>query len=245
MLGTVLRVALVPLTWLGRALGGLAGLFVEAMGDARAALNGGLAALGTLILNWSPLGMFYRALAGVLSLFGVELPAKFSEFGGHLIDGLVGGISSGLGKVKDAISNMANSTVGWFKEKLDIHSPSRVFAQLGGFVGEGAALGMQGEQQRVAKAALGLATVAVASFGTPALAKPMPPLVQATVPIDRRAPLAAPSAASSPAAPASPIVINIYPQAGQDPHAIARAVEAALDRRERAKQSRIGSRLSD
>lgn len=245
VLGTVLRVALVPLTWLGRALGGLAGLFVEAMGDARAALNGGLAALGTLILNWSPLGMFYRALAGVLSLFGVELPAKFSEFGGHLIDGLVGGISSGLGKVKDAISNMANSTVGWFKEKLGIHSPSRVFAQLGGFVGEGAALGMQGEQQRIAKAALGLATVAVASFGTPALAKPMPPLVQATVPIDRRAPLAAPSAASSPAAPASPIVINIYPQAGQDPHAIARAVEAALDRRERAKQSRIGSRLSD
>ncbi|NVH69966.1 hypothetical protein G4D37_28010, partial [Burkholderia pseudomallei] len=77
------------------------------------------------------------------------------------------------------------------------------------------------EQQRIAKAALGLATVAVASFGTPALAKPMPPLVQATVPIDRRAPLAAPSAASSPAAPASPIVINIYPQAGQDPHAIA------------------------
>lgn len=245
VLGTVLRVALVPLTWLGRALGGLAGLFVEAMGDARAALNGGLAALGTLILNWSPLGMFYRALAGVLSLFGVELPAKFSEFGGHLIDGLVGGISSGLGKVKDAISNMANSTVGWFKEKLGIHSPSRVFAQLGGFVGEGAALGMQGEQQRVAKAALGLATVAVASFGTPALAKPMPPLVQATVPIDRRAPLAAPSAASSPAAQASPIVINVYPQAGQDPHAIARAVEAALDRRERAKQSRIGSRLSD
>ncbi|AOJ11683.1 phage tail tape measure protein [Burkholderia mayonis] len=245
VLGVVLRTALAPLAWLGRALGGLAGLFVEAMGDARAALNGGLTALGALILNWSPLGMFYRVFAGVLSLFGVELPAKFTEFGGHLVDGLVGGISSGLGKVKDAISNMANSTVGWFKEKLGIHSPSRVFAALGGFVGEGAALGMQGEQRRVAKAALGLATAAVASFGTPALATPTTPLVQPTVPIDRRAPLAAATAAPSAAAPASPIVINIYPQAGQDPHAIARAVEAALDRRERAKQSRIGSRLSD
>ncbi|KVD81689.1 hypothetical protein WS62_24205 [Burkholderia sp. ABCPW 14] len=245
VLGVVLRAALAPLTWLGRAIGGLAGLFVEAMGDARAALNGGLTALGALILNWSPLGMFYRAFAGVLSLFGVELPSKFTEFGGHLVDGLVGGISSGLGKVKDAISNMANSTVGWFKEKLGIHSPSRVFAALGGFVGEGAALGMQGEQQRVAKAALGLATAAVASFGTPALAMPTPALVQPTVPIDRRAPLAAATAAPSAAVTASPIVINIYPQAGQDPHAIARAVEAALDRRERAKQSRIGSRLSD
>ncbi|SUW59080.1 Phage-related protein [Burkholderia oklahomensis] len=245
VLGAVLRAAFTPLTWLGRALGGLAGLFVEAMGDARAAMSGGLAALGALILNWSPLGMFYRAFAGVLSLFGVELPAKFTEFGGHLVDGLVGGISSGLGKVKDAISNMANSTVGWFKEKLGIHSPSRVFAALGGFVGEGAALGMQGEQRRVAKAALGLATAAVMSFGTPALAIPTPPLVQSTVPIDRRAPLAAASTTPSAAASASPITINIYAQAGQDPHAIARAVEAALDRRERAKQSRIGSRLSD
>ncbi len=245
VLGAVLRAAFTPLTWLGRALGGLAGLFVEAMGDARAAMSGGLAALGALILNWSPLGMFYRAFAGVLSLFGVELPAKFTEFGGHLVDGLVGGISSGLGKVKDAISNMANSTVGWFKEKLGIHSPSRVFAVLGGFVGEGAALGMQGEQRRVAKAALSLATAAVASFGTPALATPTPPLVQSTMPIDRRAPLAAASATPSAAASASPITINIYAQAGQDPHAIARAIEAALDRRERAKQSRIGSRLSD
>ncbi|APD36810.1 hypothetical protein [Burkholderia pseudomallei] len=245
VLGAVLRAAFTPLTWLGRALGGLAGLFVEAMGDARAAMSGGLAALGALILNWSPLGMFYRAFAGVLSLFGVELPAKFTEFGGHLVDGLVGGISSGLGKVKDAISNMANSTVGWFKEKLGIHSPSRVFAALGGFVGEGAALGMQGEQRRVAKAALGLATAAVMSFGTPALAAPTTPLVRSTVPIDRRAPLAVASATPSAAASASPITINIYAQAGQDPHAIARAVEAALDRRERAKQSRIGSRLSD
>ncbi|TBW67190.1 hypothetical protein EZV77_01915, partial [Burkholderia thailandensis] len=73
------------------------------------------------------------------------------------------------------------------------------------------------------------------------------PLVQSTVPIDRRPPVAAaPASRAAPAhGPASPIVINIYPQAGQDPHAIAREVEAALDRRERAKQSRIGSRLSD
>ncbi|MCV9974095.1 hypothetical protein OIV49_32100, partial [Burkholderia pseudomallei] len=95
------------------------------------------------------------------------------------------------------------------------------------------------------KAELGPATAAVASCGTPPVARPTPPLVQPTVPIDRRGPLAAATAASSAATPASPIVINIYPQAGQDPHAIARAVEAALDRRERAKQSRIGSRLSD
>ncbi|CAJ7079132.1 phage-encoded membrane protein [Burkholderia pseudomallei] len=189
-------------------------------------------------------------LASIGDWFG-DIGARFTEIGGHLIDGFVNGIKNGFGAVKDTISSVADSTVAWFKDKLGIHSPSRVFATLGGFVSEGAAVGIESEQRRVANAALHLATVAVASFGAPVLAasatlaKPTAPLVQPTVPIDRRAPLAAPSAASSPAAQASPIVINIYPQAGQDPHAIARAVEAALDRRERAKQSRIGSRLSD
>ncbi|AOJ83743.1 hypothetical protein WT60_24315 [Burkholderia sp. MSMB617WGS] len=189
-------------------------------------------------------------LVSIGDWFG-DIGARFTEIGGHLIDGLVNGIKNGLGNVKDTISSVADSTVAWFKEKLGIHSPSRVFATLGGFVSEGAAVGMESEQRRVANAALGLATAVVASFGSPvlaagaALAKPIAPLVQPTVPIDRRAPLAAATAASSAATPASPIVINIYPQAGQDPHAIARAVEAALDRRERAKQSRIGSRLSD
>lgn len=209
-------------------------------------LKGAFGAAGDWIKSkWDTTVEWMKSKLGSIGDWFGNIGSRFTEIGGHLVDGLVGGISSGLGKVKDAISNMANSTVGWFKEKLGIHSPSRVFAALGGFVGEGAALGMQGEQGRVAKAALGLATAAVASFGTPALATPTPPLVQATVPIDRRAPLAAASAAPSAAAPASPITINIYAQAGQDPHAIARAVEAALDRRERAKQSRIGSRLSD
>ncbi|WP_412766565.1 phage tail tape measure protein [Burkholderia pseudomallei] len=189
-------------------------------------------------------------LASIGDWFG-DIGARFTEIGGHLIDGLVNGIKNSLGTVKDTISSVADSTVAWFKEKLGIHSPSRVFATLGGFVSEGAAVGIESEQRRVANAALHLATAAVASFGAPvlaasaALAKPTAPLVQPTVPIDRRAPLAAATAAPSAAVTASPIVINIYPQAGQDPHAIARAVEAALDRRERAKQSRIGSRLSD
>ncbi|WP_028201172.1 hypothetical protein [Burkholderia pseudomallei] len=209
-------------------------------------IKGAFGAAGDWIKSkWDTTVEWMKSKLGSIGDWFGNIGSRFTEIGGHLVDGLVGGISSGLGKVKDAISNMANSTVGWFKEKLGIHSPSRVFAALGGFVGEGAALGMQGEQGRVAKAALGLATAAVASFGTPALATPTPPLVQATVPIDRRAPLAAASAARSAAAPASPITINIYAQAGQDPHAIARAVEAALDRRERAQQSRIGSRLSD
>ncbi|AHI66587.1 phage tail tape measure protein [Burkholderia thailandensis] len=244
------------LTWVNEKISGIGDSIQTALDDA-----------GRAILDWSPLDLFDSVFAGVLSWFGIELPGRFSELGANLVQGLANGITNSLGAVKDAITGVGDSTIGWFKEKLGIHSPSRVFAELGGFVGEGAAVGMEGAQRRVARAALGLATAAIASFGAPALAKTpaalirpavaldrppalvarSAPLVQSTVPIDRRPPVAAaPASRAAPAhGPASPIVINIYPQAGQDPHAIAREVEAALDRRERAKQSRIGSRLSD
>ncbi|MEI7294447.1 hypothetical protein WCQ02_20085 [Paraburkholderia tropica] len=195
------------------------------------------------------------AIGGALSFFA-GLPAQFATFGSNIISGLVNGLTNGLGTVKDAIVNVASSTVAWFKEKLGIHSPSRVFGELGGFISQGAAIGMEGEQGRIAKAAVGLATVATTAFGAPAFANGVGmantvgvPLVRATTPIDRRAPITAASggagATVAAAAGPSPIVINIYPQAGDDPQSIARAVSAELDRRERMKRSRATSSLSD
>ncbi|MDR5883622.1 hypothetical protein [Caballeronia sp. LZ032] len=182
---------------------------------------------------------FIRAKFAEFTGWFSSMPAQFSAIGSNIIGGLVNGITGGLGTVKDAIVNVASSTVGWFKEKLGIHSPSRVFGELGGFISQGAALGMEDEQGRVARAAVGLAGVAANSFGTGALVRP-------TVPIDRRGPLSStPAAASAAAAASTPAIINIYPQAGMDAQAIARAVAAELDRRDRAKQSRISSSLSD
>ncbi|MEX4004926.1 phage tail tape measure protein [Paraburkholderia sp. EG285A] len=210
-------------------------------------------ALGAYLIYqyWEPIKAFFGGLwdgvratfAGAVTWFST-LPATFAAFGSNIIGGLVNGITGGLGTVKDAIVNVASSTVGWFKEKLGIHSPSRVFAELGGFMSEGAAIGMEGGQGRIAKAAAGMATVAAVTFGAPGLAGASP-LVRPTVPIDTRAPLANQPAAAAAASATAPIVINIYPQAGADPQAIARAVAAELDRRESAKRSRIGSSLSD
>ncbi|WP_028217411.1 phage tail tape measure protein [Paraburkholderia oxyphila] len=234
--------------------------------EIRAAFAGGIGSIAALFVNWSPLGLLYQAFSGAMAMLGIDLPAKFTELGAHLISGLVNGITSGLGTVKDAIVNVASSTVAWFKEKLGIHSPSRVFAELGGFVAQGAAIGMEGEQGRITRAAVAMATVATTAFGVPAFAKgasaatvplmrpqeaaAVPnvatvPLVRPTVPIDTRAPLTASPAAAAVASSPAPITINIYPQAGDDPKAIARAVAAELDRRDRAQRSRAGSRLTD
>jgi TP901 family phage tail tape measure protein len=183
------------------------------------------------------------------------IAARSVELGANLISGLVNGIKSGLGLVKDTITNVADSTVTWFKEKLGIHSPSRVFSVLGGFVSQGAAIGMEDEQGRVARAAAALATVATVSFGSPALAAGAQlaqaartaavPLVRPSVPIDRRAPLTASPAPANVTTAASPITIHIHPPAGSDAAEIGRMVRAELERAKRAEQSRQGSRLSD
>lgn len=202
---------------------------------------------------WEPITGFFGSLwDGIRATFSTAaswfgtLPATFAGFGSNIVSGLINGITGGLGAVKDAIVNVASSTVAWFKEKLGIHSPSRVFGELGGFIGQGAAIGMEGEQGRVAKAATGLAIVAATSFGASGAVGAAAPLVRPSVALDTRAPLsAAPGAGNPPAGALSSITINIYPAAGSDPTAIAHAVRAELDRRERSKQARIGARLSD
>ncbi|WP_175654766.1 hypothetical protein [Burkholderia ambifaria] len=83
---------------------------------------------------------------------------------------------------------------------------------------------------------------AVTAFGTPAFG--MPALTLPTT--SRSAPASRLGEAAAAVGPVpAKIEINIHPQPGMDPQAIARAVAAAFDRRERAKRARTGSRLSD
>ncbi|HDR8929197.1 TPA: phage tail tape measure protein [Burkholderia vietnamiensis] len=211
------------------------------------AFAGGLAGIGALVLNWSPLGLFYQSFAAVLQWFGIDMPSKFSEFGANLIAGLVNGITSGLGAVQAAITNVASSTVGWFKEKLGIHSPSRVFGELGGFITQGAALGMEGEQGRIAKAAVGLAKLAATSFGAPGAQAAGMAAGGPGVTIDTRPGLQARQAAGNAAGGASPAggeqyVFNIT---GADPKEIASQVRQVIEQIERKKASRVSSRLTD
>ncbi|WP_175784508.1 hypothetical protein [Burkholderia ambifaria] len=223
------------------------GFFVEFWVDAKAAFSGGIGAIGAFILNWSPLGLFYRAFAAVMSWFGVEMPAKFTQFGADIIAGLVSGISDAFPSVKGVISLLGDSAVGWFKEKLGIHSPSRVFDMLGGFIGQGAAQGIEGERANVAAAVGRLAGTASMVFGAltgSAIASPvsMRPL------IDTRPPLSAAAPAESAAAAgggSSTFEIHIHVGQGADPNEIAVAVRREIERIEREKSRRMASRLTD
>lgn len=121
----------------------VSGWFKQRWADIQEAFNGGIVGIGKLLINWSPAGLLYKAFAAALKYFGVALPAKFTDFGGHLIDGLINGIKNKWGSLKSSVTGMGDSISGWFSEKLGIHSPSRVFMGFGDNIAQGAAIGLQ------------------------------------------------------------------------------------------------------
>lgn len=229
------------------------GLFAEV----QLGISGGLAGIGALLLNFSPLGFLYRAFAGVMGWFGVELPSKFSEFGANLVQGLINGFTSMFPNLTAAIGGAAESVIGTFKNLLGIHSPSRVFAELGGHTMDGLAVGlkqgqgnpfaaMEGVGQGLADAGGG----ALASAGNPfaALAGTQAgssAALAAEVPLDSRPPLAARAPAAAAGTGGNTYNVNINAAPGMDPGAIARMVRAELERLEREKGARARSSLFD
>ncbi len=202
-----------------------------------------LATVSAAILNWSPIGLFYRAFAAVMQWFGVELPAKFTTFGGQMMQGMVNGITTALGVVREAISGAAESTVNWFKEKLGIRSPSRVFMEAGDNIVEGAAVGIDRSRPMLRAAALGLAGAAAGAM--PAMAGDFP---LAAGSFDNRPPL---SASSSGRAGAGIVVqgdtytFHITAAPGADAPALARAIRAELDKRDADKRARMRGAFID
>ncbi|MBO1857970.1 phage tail tape measure protein [Burkholderia cenocepacia] len=129
----------------------------------RTAFAGGIGSVMRLIINWSPLGLFYRAFAGVLGWFGIGLPKTFTEFGSHLIDGLVNGIRNRFTAAKNTLVEFGSNVKGWFANTLGIKSPSRVFMGFGDNIAQGAAIGIGRSSAVAARAAAGMATQAAAA----------------------------------------------------------------------------------
>jgi TP901 family phage tail tape measure protein len=177
--------------------------------------------------------------SGLQAVMG--LTSQFFNAGANIIQGLVSGITSRIAAVRDAVGEVASSSIGWFKEKLGIHSPSRVFAELGGYVGEGAAQGIAGSSGLVRNAALGMAAATLVPMG--AMALPMGGML----PMPDMAGMAAPAPVGGAAAGggASTYIINITVQGNAKGDEIGAAVRAEIERLERQKAARRGSSLTD
>lgn len=213
--------------------------FVNAWTEIKAGFSGGIAGIITTLVNFSPLGLLYQAFAGVLSYLGVDLPSRFTEFGGMIVNGLINGLTAGLGAVKEAIGSIGDASIGWFKEKLGIHSPSRVFAELGGFTMAGLTQGLEGGQKGPLDALTSMSKQMTAA-GTLALgATAMPAFA-----VDTKPPIGS----------ASPTIVydshDVYQiemaaGPGTDMQSLEKSLRAILARIENEKKARQRSKLSD
>lgn len=82
------------------------------------------------------------------------------EIGWAIIDGVTGGLASKAWKIGSQLVQGAKNGISKLKNALGIHSPSRVMKEIGGYMGEGLAIGIRDEQTNIAEASTGLGTAA-------------------------------------------------------------------------------------
>lgn len=102
---------------------------------------------------------------GVVSYMKREAsPDKFRDIGTNIIRGLIDGIASKEEELNVKVESIANTITSKLEKALEIHSPSRVMARLGGFVTEGLAIGIEGNTKLVANASENLASTAISGL---------------------------------------------------------------------------------
>lgn len=224
-----LGIGLLPV--IGIALAVVAG--VVAIGAAAYAIYANWGAItGWFAGVWSSI----RATGlGALAWFAA-LPLRFAQFGRDMISGLIRGVLGMVGALRSTIVGVASSAATWFKSKLGIHSPSRVFAGFGGNIIDGLTNGIAAQEsepvRRMDSLSRRLSSAIVTGTAVPALAMASPAA-------------AASSAGAGTAAGARTFNITINQQPGENAQDLARAVADELDRRERETAARGRSSYGD
>jgi hypothetical protein len=130
------------------------------------AIAAAVAALGYVIYQWGPqiwqgVKAAFEAIAGgvgqVLS-FLAGLHSQVFTIGIQIMQGLAQGIANGAGAVVGAITGAVKGAINAAKSLLGIASPSKLFADIGGFTSEGFALGVEAEAPQAQDAMTAMVT---------------------------------------------------------------------------------------
>lgn len=155
---------------------GIKAIVSGAFNVVRSVISAGLSIIRTLWNTaWSALGSLLSAAwgritsavsSGISSVVGFvsALPGKIVSglgnvgsmlysAGADLIRGFLNGIKSLAGNILSAVTGPISNAISGAKKLLGIHSPSRVFREIGSFTGQGMALGLQDSAGLVTKAA--------------------------------------------------------------------------------------------
>ena len=186
--------------------------------------SSGIANISATIINWSPLGLFYRVFASVMNYFGIQLPSTFTGFGQMLMQGLANGIGNSVGAVVAKAKAAAGAVIANVKGAFGIHSPSRVFAELGAYNMQGLANGISNNSHLANTAVTTASKDMLGYFDTGAIQ------------FDSRPPIASSNSNSTTASMPVQQIFNIYAAPGMDEKTLAQmvAIEVAKAQRPQA-----------
>ena len=181
-----------------------------------------VAKIQSIIQSFNPLQLFYSAFAGVLRWFGIDLPAKFTDFGKNIIQGLINGIKAAWEGAKKAVRFVADAVKSAFTTANAIHSPSRVFHQYGAFL-------MQGLEQGITRTT-GLPVRSMRAAAQQIIRTPM-----SAIKADTRAPIGGGMFGGAGAlAGAGGITIHVHAAPGMSEHTLASLVARKIEEATRA-----------
>jgi hypothetical protein len=121
------------------AVGAVIGVVVAACVGIQVAMYAVMAAAAGLAALLA--GALVGAFAGVWTYLA-GLGGQMVSFGADLVMGLVNGITGSAGAIVNAVTGAVGGAITSAKKLLGIASPSKVFAEIGGYTGEGFAAGV-------------------------------------------------------------------------------------------------------
>ena len=98
--------------------------------------------LCNIFIAISPLPYITSAFNSVFA-FLAGLYERMRSIGSNIIQGLIDGVKSGFGKLKDLWSTVNSYMPDFMRKRMDIRSPSRVMAGIGGHIMGGLQVGLQ------------------------------------------------------------------------------------------------------
>lgn len=134
--------------------------WVSAIIDAMARFVSGVISGFVNVIGQVKSGMS-RAVAAIRGFLG-----QFVSAGIQMMAGLARGIMSGASQVISSAVNVAKSAISAVKGALSIHSPSRVFKDIGAYTMEGMHLGMNAEGSKVIDLASSIASRVSSGFNS-------------------------------------------------------------------------------
>lgn len=135
------------------ALGGIVGGAMSAMGSA---VSRGI----TSVIS------FFTSLPGKILSAVSSFGSLLVSVGRNLMEGFINGVSGFASRMISAVTAPIKGAIDGAKSLLGIHSPSRVFRQIGDYVGRGLIQGLDGSSKGVQSAARSMSNAIATAFDT-------------------------------------------------------------------------------